>query len=47
MDTLTHCWLLGVLLFGLLLPHQPWAQRGYSDASVAMQRASGCLTLVR
>lgn len=41
MNTLTRCWLLGVLLLGLLLPHYLWAQRGYSDASVAMNRANG------
>jgi len=43
MRTSAHYRLLGLLLLGLLLPKPTWAQRGYSDASVSMNRANGIL----
>lgn len=41
MRTPAHCRLVGLLLLSLLLPNYLWAQRGYSDASVSMNRANG------
>jgi uncharacterized protein YegL len=38
-----RCRLFGLLFVGLLLPKHLWAQRGYSDASVSMNRANGIL----
>jgi Mg-chelatase subunit ChlD len=41
MSASVQCRLVGLLFLSLLLPKYLWAQRGYSDASVSMNRANG------